>query len=294
MFDLHLHSHFSDGTWSPTNLVEHAISLGLSHLALTDHDTIDGIAEARAAATDKLTVIDGIEINTIWQDRANANKAHDVHILGYCFDAQAPSLVSIIKRQREARERQIKETLKNIRASGIYLDYEQIPALCRQYPTKGVIGKPQLTEALVRIGAASNLTEAYEKYTARSSPCFVERQSVSPFEAVEAIKSAGGSASIAHPNNGAHIIPLIKELAACGLGAIEAYHRMHDEEVVVLHLELAAQLGLLVTGGSDCHGPFKDETTGEYFPSTMGMVRDKKLPEELLVSFLHYCKALSN
>ncbi len=274
--------------------MEHAISLGLSHLALTDHDTTDGIAEARAAAGDKLTVIDGIEINTIWHDAQNDGKAHDVHILGYCFDMQAPSLVSIIKRQREARERQIKDTLENIRASGIALEYEQIPALCRQYPTKGVIGKPQLTEALVRVGAACDLTTAYEKYTSRSSPYFVERKSVSPFEAVEAIKKAGGLASIAHPNNAAHIIPLIRALAACGLGAIEAHHRMHDEDVVVLHQALAGQLGLLVTGGSDCHGPFKDETTGEFFPSTMGMVRDKKLPEELLVSFLHYCKALSN
>lgn len=255
---------------------------------MTDHDTTDGIAEARAAATNKLTVIDGIEINAIWQDNANDNKAHDVHILGYFFNTQAPYLVSIIKRQREARERQIKETLENIKACGISLDYEQIPALCRQYPTKGVIGKPQLTEALVRVGAASDLTEAYEKYTARSSPCFVERQSVSPFEAVEAINSAGGLASIAHPNNGAHIVPLIKDLAACGLGAIEAHHRMHDEEVQVLHQELASQLGLLVTGGSDCHGPFKDESTGEFFPSTMGMVRDKKLPNEVLVNILKY------
>lgn len=294
MFDLHLHSYYSDGTWSPADLVDHAVSLGLTHLALTDHDTTGGIAEARARGGGRLEIIDGIEINSIWRDGQNGNKAHDIHILGYFIDCQSPPLVSLIKRQQEARESQIKETLARIKAQGVTLNYDDIPALCRQYPTRGVIGKPQLTEALVRIGAAGDLTEAYEKYTARTSPCFVERVSVSPFEAVEAIKKAGGLASIAHPNNGAHIVPLIRELVGSGLGALEAYHRMHDEEVLSMHENLARELGLLVTGGSDCHGPFHDETTGEFFPSTMGMVRDKKLPKEILVRFLDYCKAFSN
>ncbi len=269
LIDLHLHSHYSDGTWSPAGLVEHALGLGMSVIALTDHDTTDGIDEAVSASGGKLQIIRGVEINTLFYDD---DGAHDVHILGYGIDVTAPALKQLLAAQRCARIEQIQASCEAISKAGVTITFEQVAA----YAGKGAVGKPHLTEAIVRAGGACDVMEAYEKFTAKSSPCYVERKSTNPFEAIKAITSAGGVASIAHPGSEPYVMPLLARLIKSGLGAIEVYHRIHDDATREHYRQFAAANSLLITGGSDCHGPYRASAT-EFYPSIMGEV---VLPEQ--------------
>lgn len=264
LIDLHLHSHYSDGTWSPADLVEHAVTLGMSCIALTDHDTTSGIAQALAAAAGRLSIIDGVEINTLFYDK---DGAHDVHILGYGIDLDAPVLQALLAQQQAARIEQMRASCEAIRKAGVDITYEQVAALSG----RGAVGKAHLTEAIVQVGGARDVMDAYTRFTAKSSPCFVERKSTDPFSAVKAIVSAGGIASIAHPGSESYVEPLLKELIDAGLGAIEVYHRIHDDATRQRYREFASANAVLITGGSDCHGPYRASDT-EFYPSMMGEI----------------------
>jgi len=380
--DLHLHSHFSDGTWSPTALVEHAVSKGMRYIALSDHDTVEGLAEAEAclaqfnrqkpgslgnspeafsnspdlskspasisnspeafsnspdlckspasisnsqdslnnspealgkspvsilasgslsAASDRVLpkLIPAVEVNTVYIDKQGQRQ--DVHILGYFPDLHNSALHELLERQKAARFRQLEETIAlinaSLRNSGGGLALLGAVGLQDVLAVSGPAapGKAHLTEALVRLGLAKDLMDAYERFTSSKSPCYVYRQSVSPFEALEALQKAGALTSIAHPGQGAYMKELLPELVAAGLAGIEAYHRVHDEPLVLYYENYADAQGLLVTGGSDCHGPYLDKESGTFYPSTMGAI---KLPEERLKRFLAsspigYCETLS-
>ena len=275
--DLHLHSHFSDGTWSPEALVRHAVELGMEYIALSDHDTMDGIEEAKQAllalgdtseAARQLVLLPAIEINCLWQYEG---VYHDVHILGYLPDKSARALVEVMDLQRQARLEQLNLSLEKINDSlkgRRAVTFEDVQACAG----KGNIGKAHLTEALVRVGAACDLMDAYERFTARTAPCYVQRQSVSPFQALTAIKAAGGFSSIAHPGSETHMPLLLAQLIDAGLEGIEAYHRIHSEAVRKHYVDLAQEKNLLVTGGSDCHGPYQSSADEEFFPSLMGTI----------------------
>jgi hypothetical protein len=347
--DLHLHSHFSDGTWSPTALVEHAVSKGMRYIALSDHDTVEGLAEAEAClaqfnrqkpgslsnspeafsnspdslnnspealgkspvsilASGSLSAASGrvlpklipaVEVNTVYIDKQGQRQ--DVHILGYFPDLHNSALHELLERQKAARFRQLEETIAlinaSLRNSGGGLAPHRAVGLQDVLAVSGPAapGKAHLTEALVRLGLAKDLMDAYERFTSSKSPCYVYRQSVSPFEALEALQKAGALTSIAHPGQGAYMNDLLPELVAAGLAGIEAYHRVHDEPLVLYYENYADAQGLLVTGGSDCHGPYLDKESGTFYPSTMGAI---KLPEERLKRFLAsspigYCETLS-
>ncbi|HEY9785775.1 MAG TPA: PHP domain-containing protein [Candidatus Obscuribacterales bacterium] len=266
-FDLHLHTHHSDGNWSPAELVEHAIKLKLTHVAITDHDTVSGIREAEEAARDRLIVIPGVEINTIWTNEDG--RREDVHILGYFIDDKNPALLKLLKKQRQARMDHIRSFILRLKEEGIELSIEAIERCAGE----GSIGKAHITEAIVEAGLAPDTSEAYEKFLTRNSPYFVERASVTPEEAIDAINSAGGLSSIAHPGKGEHMKHLILHLKSRGLSAIEAFHRIHSVDVVKSYIRFANRNSLLITGGSDCHGPY-----GE-FPPSIGSI---KLPEDIL------------
>lgn len=260
--DLHLHTTHSDGNWSPSDLVAHALKLNMSVIAITDHDTVSGIDEAVAAA-ENLEIIPAVEINTIWKDEHG--EGHDVHILGYFIDKTNSQLLSLLERQRGARLRQVERLIQILSDDGVPITMD----LVRGFAKGGPIGKVHVTNAIVAAGGAPDVSTAYAKYYDRKSKYFVQRESVSPFDAIEAIKVAGGITSFAHPGMSLSndYSGLIELLAQRGLDAIEAYHSAHTDESVSNQLALAEKLKLLVTGGSDCHGPFEE------YESIMGTVQ---------------------
>lgn len=265
--DLHLHSHHSDGTWAPQDLVEHAVKLKMKVIALTDHDSTDGVREAIDVAAGRLEIIPGIEINTIWKDPDGA--VQDVHILGYYIDVNNENLKQILKRQRQARVDHLEECINLISGAGVPLTREKV----QEFAGAGAIGKAHITKAIVNVGGAVDIHEAYERFMVRSSPYYAQRRSVSPFEAVAAIVRAGGVASIAHPGKGEKIRSLILELKEHGMQAVEAYHRTHSGDTVRSYIRFAHVNGLMVTGGSDCHGPY------EGYQSTMGSI---SIPKDVM------------
>jgi predicted metal-dependent phosphoesterase TrpH len=266
--DLHLHSHFSDGNWSPTELVEHAVSIKLKHIAITDHDTINGIPEARLAAGNRIEIIPGVEINTLWQ--LDNGQWKDIHILGYFIDHANAKLLRLLEKQRAQREIHTLQCIEKLSLGGIAITMEHI----QQYSGKGAVGKLHLAQAIIAAGGAADATEAFDKYLLRGSKYYVERKSVTAYEAIEVINAAGGVASIAHPGNDQHIFDLILKLKSMGLRAIEAHHRAHSRKRVREFTRFARSNKMLVTGGSDCHGPYKE------YKSTMGTV---PVPLRLLV-----------
>jgi len=267
--DLHLHTHHSDGTWSPTALVNHAMSINMKHIAITDHDSVEGIKEAQEAANGKLEIIPGIEINTIYINESG--KREDVHILGYFIDPENPDLLKLLQRQRDARTQHVYDSINAVAALGIDITADSV----QRHAGIGSIGRAHITMAIVEAGGAKDVNEAWEKFMLRTSEHYVPRNSVSPLEAIGAINAAGGIASIAHPGKEVHMDQLIMQLREeGGLGAIEAYHRIHSVELVRHFIELANKNGMLITGGSDCHGPFE-----EYAP-TVGSV---SVPQDVLL-----------
>jgi predicted metal-dependent phosphoesterase TrpH len=259
--DLHLHTYYSDGSWSPSQLVQAARALKLKHIAVTDHDTLAGIDEARQEAAGDLEVITGIEINTVYRSAEGADV--DVHILGYFLDPSCRALKDIIERQQAAREKLVDDTIEKLAGKGIKLTRDSIA----EFAGRGSIGRPHITRAIVAAGGAASIGEAFELYMTRGSEYYVSRASVAPQDAIAAINASGGVASVAHPGNNKEMEAIIVELKACGLKAVEAFHRAHTLTLVKHYMKFARQNGLGITGGSDCHGPYRND------PPSIGSVR---------------------
>jgi hypothetical protein len=272
--DLHLHTFHSDGSWSPQQLVEAAIEQGLACIAVTDHDTVDGIAPTRrAAAATNLEVIAGIEINTVQPPSAQQESTDvqsleskepiDIHLLGYFIDPQNEVLAKLMRKQQDARQQLVDDTIARCRSLGINLTR----SLVEECAGHGSIGRPHLAKAIVAAGGADDVCDAFERFMMRSSPDYIERRSATPEEAIKAIVAAGGIASLAHPGKNSRMELIIERLQKVGLRAVEAYHRSHSLDLVKHYLHLAAKRNLLVTGGSDCHGP------SDKYPASIGSVK---------------------
>ena len=249
--DLHIHTYYSDGVFSPEKIVDTAIDVGLQVIALTDHDNIlsYGVAKdylKKQGIEDKLEIIQGVEINTLY-------KNYEVHILGYFMDTSNSDFQNLLKVQQQARVKQTKEILALLaKKEGIKIKYEDI---VKQVAEGGSIGRPHIAKAITNAGGTSNVMEAYAKYIHDDSPVYVRRKTVSPHDAVEIIYDAGGIPVIAHPHDIDIAESLIKELMSYGLRGIEAYHRKHSPACVEYFSSMAEELGLIVTGGSDFHAP---------------------------------------
>lgn len=249
--DLHVHTLYSDGVYSPEKVVDTAIDVGLQAISLTDHDNIlsykvaqDYIKEKNLV--DKLEVIQGVEINTLY-------KNYEVHILGYFMDTNNSDFKNLLKTQQNARVAQTKEIITLLaKKEGIRIKYEDIQ---KQVAPGGSIGRPHIAKAIANVGGTSNVIEAYAKYINDSSHVYVPRKTVTPYDAVEIIYGAGGIPVIAHPYDIDIAEKLIKNLMSCGLRGIEAYHRKHSPACVEYFSSMAEELGLIVTGGSDFHAP---------------------------------------
>ena len=249
--DLHIHTLYSDGVFSPEKIVDTAIDVGLQAIALTDHDNVLSYDVAKnylktSGKEDKLEIIRGIEVNTLY-------KGNEVHILGYFMNVEDSDFKEMLKLQQQARVKQTKEIISLLyKKEGIKIKFEDIK---KQVAEGGSIGRPHIAKAITNAGGTSSVMEAYAKYINDESPVYIQRKTVSPHDAVEIIYDAGGIPVIAHPHDLDIAEQLIKELMQYGLRGIEAYHRKHSPACVEYFSSMAEDLGLIVTGGSDFHCP---------------------------------------
>lgn len=249
--DLHIHTLYSDGVFSPEKIVDTALDVGLQAIALTDHDNVLSYQVAKdylknTQREDKLEIIRGIEVNTLY-------KNYEVHILGYFMDVDNSDFQNMLKSQQQARIKQTKEIISLLsKKEGIKIKFEDIK---KQVAEGGSIGRPHIAKAITNAGGTNSVIDAYAKYIHDDSPVYVQRKTVSPQDAVEVIYDAGGIPVIAHPHDLDIAEKLIKELMQYGLRGIEAYHRKHSPACVEYFSSMAEELGLIVTGGSDFHCP---------------------------------------
>jgi predicted metal-dependent phosphoesterase TrpH len=244
--DLHLHTKFSDGTYSPEELVAQAKRFGLAAIALTDHDTVEGCAPTAAACSPI-----GIEFLSGTELTAEQN-GEEIHILGYLVDIQNPRLLAELDKFQNVRQQRIRDMVARLNAMNVPLSVDAVFALanCR------APGRPHVARALVKAGLCHNLDEAFERFLKKNRPAWVPKFKMSAHDAIELIHEAGGVAVLAHPglNRTDDVIP---GMVAAGLDGIECFHTKHSTAVAEHYLEVADQFHLLVTGGSDCHGMSK-------------------------------------
>lgn len=244
IIDLHVHSDCSDGALPPAGVVEAAREVGLRVIALTDHDTVDGIDEAIAAGERLgVRVIPGVEINTDYGDR-------EVHILGYLMDYHASDFLQTLKKQREGRLGRNRRIIEKLREMGLGITEEQVLAIAGP---EAAPGRPHVARALMEKGYVASIQEAFDKYLANGAPAYVPRHRFAPTEAVRMILAARGVPVLAHPGlvGGNGILP---ELVAAGLRGIEVFYPEHDAFLTEQLLKEARKRGLIATGGSDWHG----------------------------------------
>lgn len=246
--DLHTHSTASDGQYAPEEVVRQAKERGLEVLALTDHDTLDGVEEAvRAGERLGLKVLRGIEIG--------AAEYENLHILGYNVSSEAPKLTELCRKFKAGRDARSFRILNYLHENGFELTLEEVEALAGG----SIIGRPHFAQAMVRRGYVSSNREAFDRWLDTEE--FQEinnRFKVDARTCVEAVKAAGGKVSLAHPYQmkleDEALTALVGELAGYGLDAIECYYPRHTAAQQTLYLRLAEKYGLHITGGSDFHG----------------------------------------
>jgi 3',5'-nucleoside bisphosphate phosphatase len=246
LVDLHLHTTVSDGRCTPRELVARAAAAGVSIMAVTDHDTVAGVADVQAHARERgMLAIAGIEITAVDEQR-------DVHVLGYFVDPANVALGAFLARQRAIRIARVEAIGARLAALGMPIDIEPLLAAAR-LETGQSIGRPIIARAMIDAGYVADTREAFERWLARGCPAFVPRTGASSEDVIAMIHAAGGLASLAHPGQTA-IDSRIGTLRDAGLDALEAHHSDHDAAAVARYSQLARELDLLVTGGSDFHG----------------------------------------
>lgn len=243
--DLHSHTTASDGTLRPGALVAEAAKRGVRVLAVTDHDTTDGLAEAIEAAKryPPLTIVPGIEINC---DVEGA----EIHILGYCMDYAAEWFQDFCRAQREERRARVHRIAQRLTALGLPIDVERVFALVQE----GSAGRPHVARVMVERGYVKTVREAFDRYLAAGKPAHVPRTKLSPEDAVRLLRRAAGVPVFAHPGLSDRDA-LIPSLVAAGLMGIECYYSEHSPAQRGAYVDLCRQHGLVATGGSDFHGP---------------------------------------
>ncbi len=250
--DLHTHSSCSDGTLDPGRLVREAHRVGLSAIALTDHDTMAGIPAAlEAGRATGIEVLAGIEIS------AN-HEGHPVHLLGYGLDHRHPALLPLLEELQLIREQRNASILEKLLSLGIHLDYSELSD-----SANGLIGRPHIARMLVRQGHAGSIGQAFQKYLKKNGRAYVAAAKFPVIDIIRTVKNAGGVAVLAHPTSIdktlATIPGLVRNLAVSGLDGIEAFYPGHSAKTCRQLCDLAAQFGLIITGGSDFHGAMKPE-----------------------------------
>ncbi|MGW2487009.1 PHP domain-containing protein [Streptomyces sp. NPDC001606] len=256
--DLHCHSTASDGTDTPAELVRGAAAAGLDVVALTDHDTTRGYAEAIAALPEGLTLVTGAELSC-------RIDGISMHLLAYLFDPEEPALLAERELVRDDRVPRAKGMVAKLNALGVPVTWEQVERIA----AGGSVGRPHVASALVELGVVPTVSDAFtQEWLADGGRAYVAKHETDPFEAIRLVKGAGGVTVFAHPAAAkrGRTVPesAIAEMAAAGLDGIEVDHMDHDPDDRARLRGLAKELGLLVTGSSDYHGSRKTVSLGEY------------------------------
>lgn len=246
--DLHSHTTASDGTSAPSRNVELAREAGLAALAVTDHDTVAGVAEAQArGAKLGVEIVPGVEISTVSDGR-------DIHVLGYYIDICDQAFLARLEELRGVRDRRNDLMLEKLRALGLGITLEEVrAAAAKRSPGEESIGRPHIADVLVRKGHAADVQDAFARYLGRDGAAYVNLPRIPPQTAIAWIREAGGAPVLAHPGLYGDDA-LVERLAQEGLAGIEAYHSDHSPEDESKYAALAAAYGLAVTAGSDYHG----------------------------------------
>jgi predicted metal-dependent phosphoesterase TrpH len=257
--DLHVHTRYSDGTFTPREALALARDRAVGVVGITDHDTTLGLAEAAESGVELgVEVVPGIEFSTLYAGEG-------VHVLCYDMDPEDPELAAELGRLRDDRFHRGERMVEKLRTLGYPISFERVRAIA----AGGTIVRPHVAQALVEAGVVPTLKEAFtEEFIGSNGRAYVEKHALHPVEAIRLIHGAGGVCVLAHPGTFRETKPvppaLIEEMAAAGLDGIEAAHPEHTPEVEAAYVDLARSLGLLWTGSSDCHGE-------RYDPVRLGM-----------------------
>jgi predicted metal-dependent phosphoesterase TrpH len=242
--DLHLHTTASDGTWSPTELVRAAAGKGVAVIAVTDHDTMDGVPEATAAGLlHGVEVLSGVEITTEVGPR-------EFHLLGYFVRPEDEALQEQLALLKSARFERGREMVRRLNQLGVAVSFDEV----LREAQGGALGRPHVARALFGRGLVSRPQEAFDRWLGRGRPAYVERYKLSPTEAIELLQRSRAIPVLAHPGLSGQDAQ-IETLVQAGLRGLEVYHPEHSPAMVAHYRALAERLGLLQTGGSDSHGP---------------------------------------
>jgi len=272
MIDLHTHTTRSDGTLSPEALVRRAREKNLSVIAITDHDIVDGVAEAvRVGQEVGVRVIPGVEISA--DSRAGA-----MHVLGYFIDDQDAEFRQALKELRGYRDERNPQIVAKLNQLGLDLTYNEVKAKAGD----GSVGRPHFAQVMIEKGYVKSTQEAFDEYLKVGAPAYVEKKRLTPADAIRLIHAAGGLAVLAHPirlklTDGTDLQRLVQEIGDYGLDGVEVYYSDHGPELTQQLLDLAQRFELLIFGGSDFHGQNKPQID-------LGVGRgDLNIPESLLL-----------
>jgi predicted metal-dependent phosphoesterase TrpH len=255
MIDLHIHSTFSDGSVAPEDIVVQCKRLGISAIALTDHDNMAGVpAFIDACREQGITGISGVEISAAL-DEEFADST--LHILGYGLDPQNTQVKELLGRVLDGRAWRNEQIMEKLSDIGVGLEWDAVEACAGE----DVIGRPHIAQAMIDREYVSSVQEAFDRYLAKGAPAYVDRYRLYPEEAIKMIKDAGGLTFFAHPftwiDDETRLEQELIKFKEMGLAGIEVYHSDHDSEQIIALLRLAKKLDLMVVGGSDFHGGSK-------------------------------------
>ncbi len=242
--DLHIHTDYSDGTFSPKEVIRYAQGIELSAIAITDHDCVEGILPALEAAKEMdMEIIPGVELSSEIDD-------FEIHILGLLIDWQDPWFKEQLKTIRNARTERMQKMVEKLNELGVGIKLDEVLALSKE---EGAVGRLHLARALYEGGYTHSIRQVFARYIGRKGPCYVKRMVISPKEAIDMIRKVKGIPILAHPGNMQHD-EVVPELVNYGLMGIEALHIDHTSSAAGHYKQLAQKYGLLLSGGSDCHG----------------------------------------
>lgn len=243
--DLHTHSAFSDGVLTPTELIDLAYSRGVRIMALTDHDTTEGLPAAFAAAGrhPDLTLIPGVEMST---DLPGS----EVHILGHFIDWRDEEFQRQLANLRQSRLRRARRMVEKLAELGKPVPWERV----QSFAGEGAVGRPHIARALMEAGHVATVNEAFNLYLSRNGPAYVVRERLAPSEVVEMLVAVGGLSTLAHPRDLDHLEDLLTQLKAAGLVGMEVYYQDYSPQEVKRLRAAADKFGLIPLGGSDFHG----------------------------------------
>jgi len=246
--DLHIHTVYSDGTYTPGEVIKKAKEIGLVAISITDHDSVEGVEEALQAGREfGVEVVPGVEMSS--------DVDHDeIHILGYYLDFKKKEFLLKLDYFQKIRIERNERLFRRLEELGMPVSSEEVLKLA----PKGVVSRLHIARCMVEKKYVSSIDEAFEEWLNPGKPAYVERERISPFEVINLILEAEGVPVFAHPFLSRRD-DLIPKMIDAGLMGIEVYHSTHDEKTVKHYMEIAKRYDLLITGGSDCHGEAKDE-----------------------------------